>query len=185
MLALAVKWGLFLGTALGWLVALFLVGINAVVIAYVVQRRSRVPRTKSARDAVANQEHVKMVRRGAEAVETWRKENPGGRLELRGASLHDLDLRRADLRGADLRGANLEWTRLEEANLSKANLEKARLKQADVNKANLRKANLERAELEKANLGEANLHKANLEGALKHGGPTIWPSASGHLPRTP
>jgi uncharacterized protein YjbI with pentapeptide repeats len=47
--------------------------------------------------AMANQEHVEIVRQGADAIAKWQKKHPDQRL----------DLRRADLEGADLRGATL------------------------------------------------------------------------------
>ena len=47
---------------------------------------------------MANREHVAVARGGKEAIEKWRKDNPGHRLDL-----SEADLFRADLRGADLR----------------------------------------------------------------------------------
>ena len=83
-----------------------------------------------------NDEHVAMLRRGAEAWNAWRTEHDAApdlsRADLRGLDLSGFDLSRADLKNADLRGtncsgANLAGTRLEGANLFKAVLDGADL----------------------------------------------------------
>lgn len=91
-------------------------------------------------------------------------------LDLRGADLSKVNLRRLPLNGVDLSEAHLE-----RADLSEAILEDANLRSAHLEGANLREAHLERAFLEKSNLADAslgfahlertNLRKANLKGA--------------------
>jgi len=69
---------------------------------------------------MANPEHVKVVKQGAEAIRGWRKKNPGVRLDLRTADLSEADLTGADLRWADLRLGNLRGADLTGANVAKA-----------------------------------------------------------------
>ena len=69
---------------------------------------------------MANPEHVKVLRQGAEAWNAWRSQNPDERADLSEAGLRDAilsgaDLREADLSGADLRGADLTNTDLAKA----------------------------------------------------------------------
>ena len=71
---------------------------------------------------MANEEHLKRLRQGAEAWNVWRKEHP----EIR----------------PDLAGANLDRTRLQDANLQDANLQDANLAHANLARANLARANL-------------------------------------------
>jgi uncharacterized protein YjbI with pentapeptide repeats len=85
---------------------------------------------------MANDEHVAMLRRGAEAWNSWRAtqdEAPDlSHAALRGLDLSRFDLSLADLRGADLRGANCSGANLTGARLEGANLFKAVLDGADL-----------------------------------------------------
>jgi uncharacterized protein YjbI with pentapeptide repeats len=105
---------------------------------------------------MANDEHVALLKKGVDAWNAWRRENPDIRPNLSGANLRGANLRGANLREADLREANLR-----EANLSGANLSGADLFRADLERANLREADLSEAELSSANLRGANLRRAN------------------------
>lgn len=96
---------------------------------------------------MAHQEHVEIVKRGAEAIAQWRARNPDTRLDLSGASLGEVDLRGANLRGAYLYGANLYGADLREANLCEASLRKAYLSSAKLYGADLRSADLREANL--------------------------------------
>ena len=96
---------------------------------------------------MANPEHVEIVRQGAEAIEKWRRTNPGQRL----------DLDRADLSGANLIGANLGGVNLIGANLRGANLRGAYLRGAELGYADLTGANLSEADLAGADLTVADL----------------------------
>lgn len=134
---------------------------------------------------MTNEEHVKIVKRGAKAIAAWRKARPGeyfdlAEADLIGADLRETNLRRAvlrvaDLRVADLRGADLRTADLRVADLRTAVLRKADLRGADLGRANLSEADLSGAalsgadlrgaDLSGANLSEADLSGANLSGA--------------------
>jgi hypothetical protein len=115
---------------------------------------------------MANDEHVALLKKGVQAWNEWRDENPDIR-----PNLSKTNLSRADLGGANLGGANLRRADLGEANLSGANLGGANLSHANLSGANLggraylMKANLIMAILSGANLGGANLSGAILSGA--------------------
>ena len=83
-----------------------------------------------------NDEHVILLRRGADAWNSWRAERDErpdlSQAGLRGLDLSGFDVTRADLRGADLRGTNLSQANLSGANLEGANLFKAMLDGADL-----------------------------------------------------
>jgi uncharacterized protein YjbI with pentapeptide repeats len=142
---------------------------------------------------MANDEHVAMLKKGVEAWNAWRDENPDIRPDLvqadlrnrylrganlRGANLHEADLTGADLIGANLIGANLigatlSGADLSEANLNEADLSEGRLVRADLSGADLALANLSGANLALANLTGANLAPANLIGATLNGAKLI------------
>src|SRR5689334_20054776 len=96
------------------------------------------------RTAVADEELVKLLKKGVKDWNQWREDNPDKKI----------DLTRADLSNANLSRANLT-----DANLSRANLTDANL-----SKANLISANLSGAVLNGADLGGAGLSWVNLTG---------------------
>jgi hypothetical protein len=104
---------------------------------------------------MASEEHLQIIRQGADVWNEWRERNP----EL------IPDLREADLYGADLSGANLSEANLREANLSEANLSGANFFRADLLMATLSGADLRKAGLFMTNLSRAGLFAANLGGA--------------------
>ena len=118
--------------------------------------------------SMANDEHVTILKKGADAWNAWRDENPDiihadlSRANLSGAHLSGADLSGALLYEADLGGANLSEARLSGANLSGADLRRALLGGANLSGANLFQAFLENAHLRKANLTEADLNMAHL-----------------------
>jgi uncharacterized protein YjbI with pentapeptide repeats len=114
---------------------------------------------------MANQEHLRIVGQGREAIEAWRRAHPDIPLDLREAVLPQANLGRANLGHADLREANLSGATLFRADLSHAQLEHCNLSGAELSRANLGQANLTEANLVKANLGGADLDGANLSGA--------------------
>ncbi|XUR87678.1 Pentapeptide repeat family protein [Bilophila wadsworthia] len=83
-------------------------------------------------------EEIEVLQRHAK----WLKNEEGGEradlheADLRGADLHEANLRWADLRGADLHEANLRWADLRGADLHEANLREADLRGADLYGAN-------------------------------------------------
>ena len=117
-----------------------------------------------------NSEHLKIVKRGAEAIAKWRKEHPEEQLDLSEAELSQADLREADLSDANLSGANLIGANLSSANLSGANLSfadlsSANLSFADLSSADLGEADLQRADLSHADISWADVQKADLSHA--------------------
>lgn len=98
---------------------------------------------------MANEEHVKILKRGVRAWNKWREKN------------HEIapDLSYLDLSNANLHDANLRFTNLSHSNLNNADL------RADLTGAVLIHANLTKANLRGADLGHANLSGANLAGA--------------------
>jgi uncharacterized protein YjbI with pentapeptide repeats len=113
---------------------------------------------------LANQEHLDILKQGAEAWNHWRQEH----LEIQ-TDLTDADLNGTDLREFDFNKAYLSRTRLNHANLSESNLYDADLNKAYLSRACLRGANLRDANLSGANLYEADLRKAHLSGATLSG----------------
>jgi len=119
---------------------------------------------------MANPEHLKILRRGVDAWNEWRKKNPGVWLNLvevnlRRANLFGVNLNEADLSEANLNSADLSFASLRAANLRDANLRRANLFGANLCRANLFGADLNTANLREADLREANLIWTNLHGA--------------------
>lgn len=104
---------------------------------------------------MANGQHLRVVRQGPDAIQSWRARHPSSRLELNDAQLEDAALQGADLRSSKLRGASLV----------DANLEGAVLSGADLSGAWLMGANLRGADLTGAHLGEVRFSWADLTGA--------------------
>ena len=122
-----------------------------------------------------NPEHVKLVKRGAKAVNEWRLQNPDVRLNLIGANFSGLDLSGVSLHEAILCRANLCGTKLQDvdfggaflvrAKLTGANLEESNLSDADLSEATLTGANLIDVELSRAKICGAKIIGADLSGA--------------------
>jgi Pentapeptide repeats (8 copies) len=128
---------------------------------------------------MANDEHVAILKKGVDAWNAWRDENPGVRPDLVEVDLTKTDLSGADLSATDLSGANFSEAKLIRANLSGANLRQANLMEANLTGANLSGAflfaaflirtNLSGADLTHALLSGSNLSRANLSGAYLMG----------------
>lgn len=114
---------------------------------------------------MANEEQLKILRKGVEAWNKWMTENPDEHIDLSEVDLSGAVLSGANLRKANLSEANLRWVDLDGANLSRAYLRRADLRWANLSKADLSKANFRWAKLSVAKLIEADLSKANLGGA--------------------
>jgi uncharacterized protein YjbI with pentapeptide repeats len=115
---------------------------------------------------MANDEHVAMLKKGVDAWNAWRDENPSIVPDLHGADLSGADLSGADLSRADLSGADLSRVDLSEAKLHGVLSEMAKLYGAD-----LSGADLSGADLTGADLGKANLSEAAPRGGPHRGGP--------------
>jgi uncharacterized protein YjbI with pentapeptide repeats len=114
---------------------------------------------------MANDQHVAVLKKGVDAWNAWRGENPDIHPDLGGANLIGADLFKANLSGANLFRAYLGEANLIGANLFKADVSGANLIGANLSKANLSGANFIWANLIWANLSGANLSGANLAGA--------------------
>jgi uncharacterized protein YjbI with pentapeptide repeats len=115
--------------------------------------------------SMVNIKHLILLKKGSEAWNQWRLDNPEIKPVLSGAYLIGLNLSGANLSRTNLGMVYLNGVNLCEANLSNANLNEANLSEANLSNANLRKANLRKANLRKANLSNANLMGAILSGA--------------------
>jgi len=125
---------------------------------------------------MAIQEQLKIVSKGVETWNNWRKLHPDTQIDLTGADFRSLDLAGIDLARAKLEGANFAHSDLRNASLASANLssaclafadlENAVLNFADLTSADLRATNLRGAALEDATLNSANLAHACLEHAV-------------------
>ena len=114
---------------------------------------------------MANPEHVRIVKAGADAIAEWRKSHPDERLELEGADLRHANLIGANLSGSNLAGADLRRAELYEVDLRGADLEKANLRSIETYDTDFRDANLRDANLTTASLYESNLDSADLREA--------------------
>lgn len=111
---------------------------------------------------MADEEHLAILKKGVEAWNRWREENPNIKPNLRGA-----DLRAADLGGVDFRESSLDRANLSEANLRGGKLDSASLKEVQLRNAKLDSAyclgvDLSRGILNGADLFEANLSQSDL-----------------------
>ncbi len=124
----------------GWDISFLTAGLRI----FPVMRGAHPYQTQSGNPAMANPEHVAILKQGVEVWNSWRWENLGI--------------------VPDLREANLGGTNLSGTNFSGANLMKAILCKADLSKAHLSRAELSGADLSRAELIETNLSKVNLRG---------------------
>jgi uncharacterized protein YjbI with pentapeptide repeats len=115
---------------------------------------------------MADQEQVKLLKKGAKAWNKWRKKNPQTEIDLGEALLNGVNLNGANLNGANLNEALLSDASLKGANLNSANLSGSWLNGADLSEALLSGATFKRAELIGANLRKANLRGADLSDAI-------------------
>jgi|GEM_PF-3235293 len=104
---------------------------------------------------MANEDHVRIVLEGNDAIAAWRAGNPGVCLDLRRT-----DLTKKNLPGRNLRNADLEWADCRWADLSGADFTGATLVRTDFHKSDLSGAIFERADLTMANFEDANVTSA-------------------------
>jgi uncharacterized protein YjbI with pentapeptide repeats len=126
--------------------------------------------------AVANDEHLAILRQGVDVWNEWREKNPVivpdlslavlVREKLSGADLLDANLIGANLADADLEGAILWHADLTSADLRGANLSDAGFDEAKFIRTDLTGANLRGAVLTKSAIIAANLHEADLTDAV-------------------
>jgi Pentapeptide repeats (8 copies) len=113
---------------------------------------------------MANDEHVEMLKRGVDAWNAWREENPNIRPNLERTDLHRENLRGMNLSGANFREADLSRADLRKSDLSRANLRLANLWISKLSGANLRGAMLQSAILVDADLADADLTGCHIYG---------------------
>ncbi len=136
---------------------------------------------------MAKLEHLKILRQGVEAWNSWRQTKPSIVPDLRGikfiranlanADFHNADFYNAVLYGTDLTNANLAEARIFNANLSHTNLTKAICDDAVILNSDFTYATLTRTSLRATVLFAANFTKATLRGAILEGahlGDTIF-----------
>ena len=111
---------------------------------------------------MANEEHVKQLKAGVDAWNTWRTSRPDIVVDLSGADLSAEKLSGANLSGANLAASNPTLANLTGANFSNADLTKANFTRADLTGANLSGANCTGANFAFTDLKEAMLIVANL-----------------------
>jgi len=140
---------------------------------------------------MANEEHLKILKFGADAWNVWRKENPNVQPDLRGADLGPYE-QGGGISTSPLASAPISGGTIVPRNLSGYDLSMADLRGADLRKANLSRANLRGALLgpplvtgqplggftlgsdalggaTPTNLSEANFEEADLKGAVLRG----------------
>jgi Pentapeptide repeats (8 copies) len=118
---------------------------------------------------MANDEHVAILKKGVDAWNKWRGENPDTLPDLSKADLSNARLNGAKLSFANLSGANLFEAWLGEADLSGGNLIGASLFRADLIGAKLKGADLRGADLQFATVAEVDLMGADLTGCRIYG----------------
>ncbi len=115
---------------------------------------------------MAIEDHLRIARSGAKAIQLWRTEHPKVVFDLSRADLRRVDFTHANLSNADFSGSDLEWADFRWADLVEAHFPEAKLIRADFHKADMRRANLARANLESANLEDANVTDAILDACI-------------------
>ncbi|MGB9367435.1 MAG: toll/interleukin-1 receptor domain-containing protein, partial [Xanthobacteraceae bacterium] len=113
---------------------------------------------------MANREHIRKLRLGIGAWNSWRLETKV-EPDLSYAKLSGADLRRANLSKTDFSHAELRKADFTHADLSFASFDKADLRSAKLMMADLTFARLRKARLGRANFLQANLNSADLSGA--------------------
>jgi uncharacterized protein YjbI with pentapeptide repeats len=111
---------------------------------------------------MANEEHVKILERGVDAWNRWRKANPLITPDLSDASFTRANFRNANFFQSDFSNADLQYTDLVRANLFDANLSASNLIGAELSGASLDEVSLREANLFGANFNGANLNYTDL-----------------------
>jgi hypothetical protein len=119
---------------------------------------------------MVDQDTITLLKMDANTWNSWRRNDPGVRIDLRHADLRKADLTGKDLSELDFHGASLSKARLANtdftaADLSRVNGSRAILRGANLSNAKLSNADLSMADLRKAELYEADLNLADLRGA--------------------
>ena len=114
---------------------------------------------------MANEQHVKIIKKGPEDWNRWREENPAEAIDLSGADLRGVVLTKVNLKGANLKRARLQFSNLAGALMEGANLEQARLQEVNLQGAQLESANVKKCNFMESNLQNANFQNADIQGS--------------------
>jgi hypothetical protein len=115
---------------------------------------------------MANEEHLKILKRGVQVWNRWREEHPDIQPDLTHSILFDTCLNGANLRGAHLGAADLNAASFFGADITRANLSEAKLIRSYLGGAVLREANLTMTVFNGAYLRGAILDKAILSATI-------------------
>lgn len=115
--------------------------------------------------AMANPEHLEILKRGVEVWNKWREEDVTLIPNLEGTHFVEAQLSHVNLRDAILSDAKFEDTNLSGADFIRADLNKAHLYHTDLSFADMGGASLRKTRLFYTNLYRANLSYAELWGA--------------------
>ena len=130
-------------------------------------------------DTMPNEEHIAILRQGADVWNAWRAENPAllpdieGESfvyeDLSGANLSDMSFHHQVLSGATLVGTIFDRAYLGHGDLSDSDVSNASFKGADLSCANLYGSSARGADFSEAVLREVSLKDADLQGATFRG----------------
>lgn len=126
---------------------------------------------------MANEEHLRILKRGVKVWNRWREGNLGVQPDLNKANLKSANLGHADLSYASLIEADLRNADLNGADLSRAFLYGANLAGTNLSRVNLRGSVLDTANLEGANVRATIFVDVDLRGVqglntVHHAGPS-------------
>lgn len=115
---------------------------------------------------MASPDHLSVLKRGVEAWNAWRTDNPSIVPDLEGAEIVQGEFRGANFQRANLISSVLRGTNLRDANLREANLTRSNLRGAYLRKADLRHSILRHCNLVGTNLIGANCDGADFDSAI-------------------
>lgn len=122
--------------------------------------------------AMANPEHLEILKQGAMVWNDWRREHCEIKPNFSGAVIPRIDLMEVNFSDADLSGADLIYANLSGANLVNANLNRAVLVYATLSSTRLTGARFDHAELAYTIFANIDLREAVGLENIKHAAPS-------------